>query len=112
MIKLNKKVAFKRMVNLCGNWNTWSRNEHIAYGLIRGIDYERMEKYANDCPCHSSIARILWKLNIWEEYPYVEDNTGIFKSAPIRCYEEVHMLVRWNRKPICIKKTIDSEAAQ
>jgi hypothetical protein len=95
MLKLKKKVAFELMVKSFGPWNTWGRAEHLAYGLIRGVEYSRMERYSNDNPHSVGIARDLWQIGAWEEHQYAEG-----KWPPRACYDEVEKLVVWVKKPI------------
>lgn len=109
MLKLKKKVAFELFVNTFGPWNTWDRGVNLAYGLIRGVEYSRMEKYANDNPYGFNIAFNLWKIGAWEEFPYINGKY----SAPHECRVAVKKLVIWVRKPVKIKRaSLASEAAQ
>jgi hypothetical protein len=39
MEKLKKQEAFKRATEAFGEWKTWGRAQHLAYGLIRGVPY-------------------------------------------------------------------------
>lgn len=111
MLKLKKKVAFELMVKFFGPWNTWGRAQHIAYGLVRGVEYSRMEKYSNDNPHAVDVVSVLWKLGAWEEHKFVDD--GKFRLAPRECYEEVQKLIVWVKKPIrVIQDQVTPEAAQ
>lgn len=114
---LKKYEAFARAVEAFGDWRTWGRNEHIAYGLIRGVPYVSMEKYANDTPFHYGITTSLIKLGAWPE-PKVDETARSWwkrlfgkkvadKKAlqptyeQVRAHEvEVMSLVSWVRKPV------------
>ncbi len=94
MVTLKRNKAFEQMIANFGPWNTWGRAQHIAYGLMRGVEYSRMEKYSNDNPHAWPIVRTLWQLGAWEEHPYAEG-----KFPPRACYDEVEKLVVWVPKP-------------
>lgn len=98
MLKLKKQVAFELMVKSFGPWNTWGRAQHLAYGLIRGVEYSRMERYSNDNPHAVTVDYALWRLGAWEEHPFVND--GKFRSIPRECYDEVQKLIVWVKKPV------------
>lgn len=100
MLKLKKKVAFELMVKNYGPWNTWRRVHHLAYGLIRGVAYTRMERWCNDNPHSTSISYVLWKLGAWEENPFTPDKH--WPGWP--CHNEVLSLVQWVRKPVRQRK--------
>lgn len=51
MEKLKKKEAFCRAVAAFGEWRTWSRADHIAYGLVRG-NGEMLERYSASLQHH------------------------------------------------------------
>lgn len=105
MLMLKKKVAFELMVKFFGPWNTWDRAAHLAYGLIRGIEYSRMERCSNDNPHAVGVVRALWQLGAWEEHPYTEN-----KCPPWACYDEVAKLVVWVKKEPRVKKNADEAA--
>lgn len=101
MEKVKKKEAFKRAIAAFGEWRSWGRAEHLAYGLIRGVPYAVMEKCAND-DSHaflgmwghcSSIRAALHKLGAWPEYAAAQ-----YISLPKECLDEVKVLVVWTKK--------------
>jgi hypothetical protein len=115
MEKLKKQEAFSRAVEAFGDWRTWGRAQHVAYGLIRGVPYVAMEKYANDKPSHYDIARCLIKLGAWPEPKEAEAPRSwwqrLFGKKPDvkvtevgyewvrRHQDEVEGLVTWVQKP-------------
>lgn len=118
MEKLKKQEAFSRAVETFGPWNTWGRADHIAYGLIRGVSYVVMERYANDNPSHYSITSRLVRLGAWPKPQPEETPRSWWKrlfgkkdesppSRPRVSHEdiqdhvpEVEALVVWVRKPV------------
>lgn len=104
MVILKRRKAFELMIANFGPWNTWGRGEHLAYGLLRGVEYSRMEKYSNDDPHSTDVVRVLWKLGAWEEHPYVQG-----KLIPVACYDEVSRLIVWNKKPVRDRKAQAAE---
>ena len=128
MVKLNKKIAFERMIANFGPWSGWGRAQHLAYGLVRGVEYSHMEKYANDRPPMSTIVRTLWKLGAWQESSHKPRRNIVRwllelwkpstprerpgendKLPPRACYDEVEKLVVWVRKPA---RELAKEAAE
>lgn len=119
MEKLKRHEAYDRAVAAFGEWRTWNRSEHIAYGLIRGVPYASMERYANDSPSMYSITLSLVRLGAWPE-PQLEETPrswwerlfGKKAADPTRtAYElvskridEVQPLVKWVRKPVREKR--------
>lgn len=121
MEKIKKSEAFKRAVAAFGEWRTWTRSQHIAYGLIRGVPYSAMERYANDNVDHFRITSALIALGAWPE-PASEETPRswweriwgkkIAEKQSLRpTYEqvkahigEVHTLVVWARKPVREKR--------
>lgn len=79
-----------------GPFNTWGRAEHLAYGLVRGVAYSRMEKCSNDNPHAFPLGHKLRELGAWPEH--VVANDGKFHSLSKECYDEVQALVVWVRK--------------
>ncbi len=108
MLKMKKYEAFAKMTKLFGAWNTWGRAEHIAYGLVRGVPYAKMERCSNDNPLSVSIESCLWAIGAFPEHPKPADD-GRFRSAPREIYEEVKALVVWVKKEPRVKK--DKEEA-
>jgi len=126
MEKLKKSEAFQRALSVFGDWRTWGRSQHVAYGLIRGVPYVAMEKYANDRPEHTSIASALARLGAWPEPWEAEDNRAwwarIFGPKPAETppqipdprklafkqahdnVREVEALVVWVQKPVRVKR--------
>ena len=100
MLKMRKYEAFEKMTKLCGPWNTWGRAEHIAYGLIRGIPYEKMERTANDNPHAVEFSGVLWKIGAWPENPC--DGRGSW-LLPRELRDECNKLVIWVKKVPRIK---------
>lgn len=98
MLKLKKIDAFKLACDKFGPWESWGRSEHLAYGIMRGIPYSSMEKYANDNPhACNGVAMNLWKLEIFkEEYP-LENMKWEF------CRKVEKEIAVWVRKPIRVK---------
>ncbi len=103
MLKMKKYEAFAKMTKLFGPWNTWSRAEHIAYGLARGVPYASMEASANDNPLAVCIESRLWSLGVFPEYPKpIED--GKYHAIPREIYSEINALVVWVKKKPRVKK--------
>lgn len=94
---LKKYEAFARAVEAFGDWRTWGRNEHIAYGLIRGVPHPSMEKYSNDAPQHYGISAALFKLGAW---PQPEGAPRPSYDILTAYSQEVAALVVWVRKPV------------
>jgi hypothetical protein len=90
---IKKKEAFKRAIAAFGPWNTWGRAHHLAYGLIRGVAYSRMEKCANDNPHSVPIEWLLYQLGAWPEVKVANS-----WSLPREMREEVAKLIVWVRK--------------
>lgn len=101
MEKLNKYEAFTRAVAAFGAWRTWSRSEHVAYGLIRGVPYSAMERYCNDAPQHYNIASALLKLGAW---PAPEGAPRPSYEILTKYTQDVAALVVWVRKPVRVKR--------
>ncbi len=110
MLKMKKYEAFAKMTKLCGPWNMWGRAEHIAYGLVRGVPYERMESSANDNPHAVMYIDVLWKVGAWSEHPAPEGNG--FRSPPNVCYQEAITLVKWIKKTPRLKNVETGELAE
>lgn len=121
MEKLKKREAFDRAVQAFGDWRGWSRWQHIAYGLIRGVSYPRMERSSNDWLDHYGITRALMQLGAWPE-PVAEETPrswwerlfskkAVDRKAAFPSYEsikprlaEVAALVVWVKKTPRVKK--------
>lgn len=56
ILYIKKFEAFQRAIKAFGPWNTWGRLEHLAYGLVRGVTYARMEATSNDAFCYHGLA--------------------------------------------------------
>jgi hypothetical protein len=110
MLKLSKKVAFGLMIKHFGPWKTWDRAAHIAYGLIRGVPYSRMERCSNDNPRATMFDYALWKLGAWPDYPYIQV-PGRFSSINREHQQEALSLVVWVKKQPRVKH-VEVEAAQ
>lgn len=95
MLKLKRKEAFDRAVALFGPWGSWGRAEHVAYGLIRGCEYARMERCANDAPPMLNITRNLGYLGAWADWAPAK---GTFALPPPAVDADVSALVEWVRK--------------
>ncbi len=119
MEKLKKREAFNRACEAFGDWRGWSRWQHIAYGLIRGVPYSAMERYCNDNPDPYTVTRELVKLGAWpkpeaEETPrsWWERLFGkkavkkvIAGYADVNAHlAEVGALVVWVKKPVRVKR--------
>lgn len=102
MEKIKKYEAFTRAVAAFGEWRTWNRWHHIAYGLIRGVPYVAMERYCNDTPDHWSTMRALLKLGAWPECP-AGNGTEAWNAHKVY-HEEVSKSVVWVRKPVRVKR--------
>lgn len=98
MQTMKKKEAFARALKVFGPWNTWRREHHLAYGLIRGIPYSRMEKCSNDNPLSVSVEYALWALGAWPECPKPTD--GKFHGIPIEYRKETWGMIEWVHKTI------------
>lgn len=100
---LKRSEAFKRAVSAFGPWNTWSRANHLAYGLIRGVPYSSMERCTNDDPHVWAFwfAKCLRMLGAWP----LADEAERQKYPTKEEIEEVKSLITWVRKPIRVKKS-------
>lgn len=98
MNTMKRNEAFARALKAFGPWNTWSRAEHLAYGLVRGTPYSSMEKCCNDNPLSVSVEYALWKLGAWPEHPYPTD--GKFHCIPNDLRKETWELISWVHKPV------------
>ena len=105
MLKMKRYEAFEKMTKQCGPWNTWGRAEHIAYGLVRGVPYARMERCSNDNPNAVTWKHVLWKLGAFEEHPYVEGG-----YLPQALYNVEADLVVWVKKEPRVKRSKDEAA--
>jgi len=103
MLKMKKYEAFAKMTKLFGPWNTWGRAEHLAYGLVRGVPYERMERCCNDNPLCMGVEACLWALGAFSEHPKSVEN-GEFRCVPHEIYDAVNALVVWIKKTPRVKK--------
>ncbi len=110
MKTMKKFEAFKKMVEKFGPWNTWSRSEHIAYGLARGVPYARMERCSNDNPPTYSVASDLWKIGAFEEHE-APPKDGKCRPVPGDVFKQVSDMIVWVKKEPRVKKPAD-EAAQ
>lgn len=93
---MKKKAAFEAAIKTFGPWSSWGRAEHIAYGLIRGVEYSRMERSCNDNPHALALGHRLRDLGAWPEHVVPAD--GKFRSLTRECYDEVARLVVWVKK--------------
>lgn len=102
MKTMKKIAAFKKMTELFGPWKTWGRAEHLAYGLVRGVEHSRMEKCSNDNPPTYEVARHLWKLGAFEAHE-PPPNDGKYRSVPHEIHSEVGRLITWVKKEPRVK---------
>lgn len=103
MEKLKKSEAFIRATQVFGAWGTWSRWEHLAYGLIRGVPYTAMEKCSNDALDHWNIHKALLRLGAWPVvYQFEKDKPEpkMDWSTQTSLINEIKPLVIWVRKTI------------
>lgn len=110
MKTMKKLAAFKKMTEVFGPWNTWGRSQHLAYGLIRGVEHSRMEKCSNDNPPTYEVACHLWKLGAFEAHE-PPPNDGKYRSLPTDIHSEVRTLIVWVKKEPRVKAT-SNEAAE
>jgi len=66
MYTKRRSEAFKKACAQFGPYKSWNREQHLAYGLIRGVEYSRMEPCANNKPRHRDIATHLYALGAWD----------------------------------------------
>lgn len=111
MKTMKKIAAFKKMTETFGPWKTWSRADHLAYGLVRGIEHSRMEKCSNDNPPTYEVARKLWDLGAYEEHA-APPKDGKYRQVPREIVDEVCSLITWVKKEPRVKKVTDDEAAE
>lgn len=109
MKTMKKIAAFKKMTEMFGPWKTWGRAEHLAYGLIRGVEHSRMERCSNDNPPTYEVACKLWDLDAFEEHP-VPPKDGKFRSPPRELVNHVSSLITWVKKEPRVKKTTEEAA--
>lgn len=100
---LSRKAAFELFVKLFGPYKGWGRTVHIAYALIRGVDYQKLERVCNDEPQIDDIARKLHLTCIFSELepPPVQAR---WWTPPKEIRAEVVDLVKWIKKPVRKKK--------
>jgi len=110
MKTMKKTVAFEKMVEMFGPWKTWGREEHLAYGLIRGVEYARMEKCSNDNPPSYGVACKLWELGAFEDHPAPPKEPGKWRSPPREVIDQVCKLIVWVKKEPRVKKSSDEAA--
>lgn len=67
ILYIKKFEAFQRAIKAFGPWATWGRLEHLAYGLVRGVAYARMEATSNDAFCYHSLADRIQQLDGFAE---------------------------------------------
>ena len=109
MKTMKKIAAFKLMIEKFGPWNTWSRAEHLAYGLIRGVEHARMERCSNDNPPTYQVARHLWEADAFEGHE-APPKDGKFRSVPSEIYTAVNEMIVWVKKEPRVKRTADEAA--
>lgn len=110
MKTMKKIAAFKLMTEKFGAWKTWSRAEHLAYGLIRGVEHARIERCSNDNPPMYQVARHLWDMNAFEEHE-APAKDGKYHSVPSEIYSAVNEMIVWVKKTPR-SKTIASECVE
>lgn len=110
MKTMKKTAAFKKMTETFGPWKTWSRADHLAYGLIRGVEHSRMERCSNDNPPTYEVACRLWELGAFEAHQPPAKEPGRFRSPPREVHDEVRTLIVWVKKEPRVKKTSDEAA--
>lgn len=66
ILYIKKFEAFQRAIKAFGPWNTWGRLEHLAYGIVRGVAYARMERTSNDDFCYRTLAERVQQLDGFE----------------------------------------------
>jgi hypothetical protein len=98
MQTMKRNEAYARAIKVFGPWNAWKREHHLAYGLIRGISYSKMEKCCNDNPLAVPVEYALWALGAWPEN--VKPNDGKFHCIPIEYCKETWGLIQWVKKPV------------
>lgn len=106
MNTFKKSYAFAAVVKAFGPWNTWGRREHLVYGLIRGVEYSRMERCSNDNPDPYTLEYIMRRdlkdLKLWPEETTVNERQ-----------RELASLVVWMKKEPRVKRSAqEQEAAQ
>ena len=109
MLKMKQYEAFAKMTKMFGPWNTWGRAEHIAYGLVRGVPYARMERCSNDNPLATLVEDRLWALGAFPEHSKPAED-GKYRSVPREIYDEVKALVVWVKKEPRVKRNKDEAA--
>ncbi len=109
MIKLNRYEAFERMKAIVGPWSTWQRHHHLAYGLIRGVPYVKMERYCHDniLWIRHQVSRVLWQLGAWPDDPFRIPEEGSHKIfyPKNENSKEVDKEMVWVKPPIKDKTT-------
>ena len=111
MKKIKKIELRNKLIALYGAWNTWDRWVHLAYGLARNIEYSKMERCSNDAVCHASIARILYKCDMFEEYP-APTETNVYRSTPREICDFVKTKAHWVKKEPRAKVVQERTAAE
>lgn len=98
MEKLKKYVAFERATKSFGAWSSWTREQNVAYGLVRGVPYVAMERCANDVLSTWDVVKGLIQLGAWSEVSSDSDIWKIDPKARDVLVKEVASLCVWVRK--------------
>ncbi len=111
MKTLKRKEAYEFMVKNYGPWVSWGRFQHLAYGLMRGVPYAKMERCANDNPLSDcDLWFAVWKAGCFDDLPYVEGTKSW--NVPWEARKRVVERVVWIKKTPRVKNVITTEAAQ
>ena len=102
MIKMNRSEAFSRLTALYGKWNTWDRSIHLAYGLLRGVPYAKMEASANDNPHATLFEYVMWRVGAWPDHPHIATD-GYRRAIDRTLKQEAESLVVWVKKTPRVK---------
>lgn len=104
MLTMKKRLARESVERCCGPWKGWGRAQHLAYGLLRGVAYERMERCANDNPLAVPLVRVLLDAGAFGDVV-----VSLHAWIPREIQDEVERLVVWVRKPPRVAR--ENEAA-
>jgi hypothetical protein len=108
MLKIMKrKNAFELMLKNFGPWKTWGRVQHLAYGLLRGVPYSKMERCSNDNPPEYLVGRLLYEIGAFEQFPPPKKEPGKYYSTPGEINKFMHTLIVWVKKQPRTKKNVE-----
>jgi len=62
--RLTRRAAFA-LATAKKPWKQWNRADHIAYALIRGVPFSKIERVSNDKPPYLAVTELLAEWGAW-----------------------------------------------